>query len=66
MSKWVLVTIDVEGALSAERTYVNMDNVTYLQQVQGGETLVHFDSGQTLTVKESVDELVGRGGDSPQ
>ena len=65
MPTWALVTIDVEGTLSAERTYVNMDNVTYVQQVQDGETLVHFDSGQTLTVKESVDELVGRSGDSP-
>ena len=65
MSAWVLVTIDVEGALSAERTYVNMDNVTYVQQLQDGETLVHFDSGDTLTVKESVDELVGRGAGSP-
>ena len=64
MSTWVLVTIDVEGALSTERTYVNMDNVTYVQQIPDGATLVHFDSGQTLTVKESVDVLVGRGADS--
>ena len=65
MSTWVLVTIDVDGALSTERTYVNMDNVTYLQQVPDGATLLHFDSGQTLSVKESVDQLVGRGGGSP-
>ena len=58
MPNWVRVTIDVEGTLSVERTYVNLDRVTHLQQVQDGETLLHFDSGDHLSVKETADELV--------
>jgi hypothetical protein len=59
MARWVDVTIAVAGFVGGEKTRINMDHVVYVQQVADGDTLVHFSGGQTLNVKESMDQLLG-------